>query len=248
MHKGDSYFCLAHLYMSNKEYKDFFLARRVEGKFITLDNGAAERSLVTIDDLIDIVKELKPNEVIAPDVLFDYKQTVSNLYSFIQRLIYENLMDKVNIFGAPQGSTKEEWLECYKIMLATPAVKTIGLSKISVPYCWGGKSVNDTNIMTARRECVKFLRDNNLLAKPIHCLGMGDPTEFTAYADIPMIRSTDSCYTILSALKGIEFTNDKVIQRVKTTNDYFEATLNKEQIILAEKNINFLRKMVKKGI
>jgi len=248
MNKGDSYFCLAHLYMANKEYKDFFLARRAEGKFVTLDNGAAERSLVTIDNLIDIVKELKPNEVIAPDVLFDYKKTISNLHSFVQRLTDEKLIDKVNIFAVPQGVTKEEWLKCYKKMLVLPVVKTIGLSKISVSYCWGNRAVNDQHIKKARRSCISYLKLHDLLAKPIHCLGMGDPTEFLAYKNNSMIRSTDSCYTILSALKGVEFTNDKVIQRIKTTNDYFDATLNSEQLILAEKNIDFLRKIVKKGI
>jgi len=80
MHVADRYFCLAHHYVNDSEYRNYFLSLKDKPSsfymFVTLDNGAAEESLVTEDVLLDIVKELRPNEVIAPDVLFDKNSTI----------------------------------------------------------------------------------------------------------------------------------------------------------------------------
>ena len=85
-HLGDRYFCLAQLYVKYKSYRKFFLDRKKEGRFITLDNGAAERSLVTEEVLLNVVKELQPNEVIAPDILFNKEKTILSLENFIFKI------------------------------------------------------------------------------------------------------------------------------------------------------------------
>jgi len=243
-HKGDSYYVLAHLYLRNVNYRMFFKKRVKEGKFVTLDNSAAERSLVTEDKLIEIVKDLMPNEVIAPDVLFDKQTTLDNLDRFISRMASEDLLNKVEIFACPQGNTQEEWLECYREMLCNKYVKVIGLSKIAVPYCWYNQSKDDKNIAEARQICVKYLDIHGLIMKPLHLLGMGDCHEYSAYKH-KLLRSTDSCYTVLSAINNIQFKEGK-IERIKTTNDYFDTVMTKQQIKLAEKNIKYLKRILRK--
>lgn len=252
---GDSYFALAHLYLSNPIYKEFFrkVSSGEEGyksrvSFITLDNGAAEHSLVTETDLLDATEELCPDEVIAPDVLFDKKQTISNLYSFIEKMksrgqdfSAEGLLCWTDIFACPQGSTKEEWLDCYKEMLDNPYVKVIGLSKIAVPKCWNN-ATGDKMIGESRNRCVVELMERDLLKKPLHLLGMGEHTEFDFYLKnkVPNIRSSDSCYTGLAALNGISFRSGDVT-RVPTTNDYFDVEFSDEQTKLAVSNIQYLK-------
>jgi hypothetical protein len=255
MNFGDSYFALAHHCVTNPPYKQHFIRlstgdEGVEGRynFLTLDNSAAEHSLVTEEVLLNLVQEICPDEVIAPDVLFDKDQTLSNLESFISKMRHmdveyssEGMLASTNIFGCPQGSTKEEWLDCYKEMLDNPYVKTIGLSKIAVPKCWNNAE-GDKMIGESRNRCVAELMEKDLIKKPLHLLGMGEHTEFKFYLDnkIPNIRSSDSCYTILAAINGLSFRSGDTT-RIPTTNDYFNVELTQEQINLAYDNISYLK-------
>ncbi len=247
MHEGNRYFALAHHYFSDTEYRKYFLNLRKGNSqaFITLDNGAAEHSLVTETMLLEAVSELKPNEVIAPDILFNKKQTIINLYNFIEKMIEHGFIKHTNVFGCPQGSNKQEWLECYYIMMINPMVSVIGLSKIAVPKCWHNV-VGDQKIAVSRNQCIQELYEKQWLRKPIHLLGMGEHTEFDYYNEhkIPNIRSSDSCYTVLAALNDISF-KDGITTRVPTTNEYFNQTLTSEQIILAKNNVEYLKEKYK---
>ena len=243
MINGDSYFGLAHHYIQDSNYRQHFLEIRKNNPraFITLDNGSAEHSLVTEEALLEIVKELRPTEVIAPDVLFDTDQTLENFRSFVSKMKERQLLMKTWIFACPQGATKEEWIRCYYNMLVSPFVKCIGLSKIAVPKCWND-ATGDTMIGVSRNQCVKDLQDRHLLLKPLHLLGMGEHNEFDYYLQnqTPNIRSSDSCYTILAAMNGIDFEKGDTT-RVPTTNEYFDVILTEDQKALAKKNIDYLK-------
>jgi hypothetical protein len=247
MDNGDWYFALCHHYVQNKQYRRYFLDLRKKkpDAFILLDNGAAEHSLVTQEMLLEATEELQPTEVIAPDVLFNQKQTLKNLDNFIQEMFKRHLLDKTNIFACPQGSTKKEWIECYMQMCLNPFVKTIGLSKIAVPKCWND-ATDDKMIAVSRNECVKELYENGLLTKPLHLLGMGEHDEFEYYLKhkLPFIRSSDSCYTVLAAINNILFESGNTT-RIPTTNEYFDVTLTKEQQQLAKTNIQYLKQKYK---
>ena len=243
MANSDRYFALAHHYIADSDYRNYFLniRKNLPGAFITLDNGAAEHSLVTENVLLDAVAELKPNEVIAPDVLFNKEQTLKNLYYFTVKMIDSKYIKHTKIFGCPQGSTKQEWLECYQIMMMNPMVSTIGLSKIAVPKCWNNVE-GDVDIAKTRNECVKELQNKGWLQKPLHLLGMGEHNEFEYYLEnkISNIRSSDSCYTILAAINNIDFESGN-LTRIPTTNAYFDKELTNEQQRLAVKNIFYLK-------
>lgn len=242
MHYGDRYFCLAHLYLSNEQYANFF-KQLDKDCFITLDNSAAERALVTEEKLLQIVKELQPNEVIAPDILFDNTATLSNLLSFINKMKNKGLLKKTNIFGCPQGTCIINWLDCYKKMLDIEEVSVIGLSKIAVPKCFLNKE-NDEGILEARHKCYDLLEESNLIQKPIHLLGAGDMREFTYYKN-PLIRSNDSCNTVWSAVNDICFEEGN-FKRIPTVNAYFDKLLTDSEREMALQNINWLMKEKKK--
>lgn len=246
MEQGTRIFALAHLWPI-QQYREFILKKKEEGWFITLDNSAAEKELVTEDILIDIVKELLPNEVISPDVLFDAEATLGNLNSFIDRMKREDLLDKVSIFAVAQGETKEDWLYCYKQMLGNDDVKTIGWSKIGVPYAFRTGNDDDQGIMEGRHACYDELMEAGLIQKPIHCLGAGDPREFLKYKNNPLMRSTDSCFSVLAGMNDISW-KDGDFTRIKTPKDYFHRTVGSAQEAIVLSNIAFLRGIVKNTI
>lgn len=241
----DSIFGLAHLYVQHEHYRQFLKDQKAAGKWITMDNSAAEKELVTEDILIQVVKDLLPNEVISPDILFNHQQTIENLDSFISRMSRENLLDKVEIFAVPQGNTKEEWINCYLDMLTFPLVKTLGISKLGVPHAFLGQAKDDQGIMESRHMAIKYLLENNLIQKPLHFLGMGSPEEYKWYKELnnPLLRSTDSCYSILSAINELNWSQGQ-FDRIPTPKDYFDCTMTNEEINLAKDNIQWFKNLI----
>ncbi len=218
MKLGDRIFVLAHLWVQFPEYREFVKARKEEGYWITLDNSAAERALVTEDILIDICKELLPHEVIAPDVLFDKDATIANAISFRERMLAEGLFDifHIDIFFCPQGKTKEDWLEAYEWGINQDWIDVIGFSKIAIPQAWLEDFKDDQGIKEARHMAYDYLLERDMLKKPIHCLGQGDPTEFTYYSH-PMMRSTDSVYPVWAAINGQEKSRKRTSRSIRYT-------------------------------
>ena len=245
MKLGDRIFALAHLWVQFPEYRQFILEQKEQGKFITLDNSAAERALVTQDILIDICKELMPNEVIAPDVLFNKYETIANAISFRNRMEQEGLLGTINIFFCPQGESKEHWLDAYEWALAQDFVNVIGFSKIAVPNAWLENYTDDQGIKEARHMAYDYLKERGMLQKPIHCLGQGDPTEF-AYYDHPMMRSTDSVYPVFAASLGQDFLIDHTT-RTPTPHNFLE-TFDMSDVTpeLITSNIEFLINQARK--
>lgn len=252
MHKGNRYFCLAHFYRQDKAYKQYFLTLRKQqpDAFITLDNAAAEKSLVEQSELLDIVAELIPNEVIAPDYLLDKEKTLDSLYSFADAMFDRGLDKATSLFACPQANNEEDWFKTFAEMANHPMVDVLGLSKITVPYCFASKSSGDVNIATARQQAILGLLDRGLLTKDIHLLGMGDPTEYQFYVDLiatgkaarleEHLRSSDSCYSVLAAWHGVDFAKGDY-RRIPTTEDFYEAQLTRKQFLLAESNAQFLQ-------
>jgi len=243
MKLGDRLFVLAHLWVQSAKYRNFIydLIDEDPDRWITLDNSAAERALVTEDVLIQVVKELAPSEVIAPDVLFDKEATIQNAIKFRDRMIAEDLFNSTDIFFCPQGKTKQDWLECYEWGINQDWIHTIGFSKIAIPQAWFPDNwKDDQNIMEARHMAYDWLKAKNLLVKPIHCLGQGSPLEFSYYTH-PKMRSTDSVYPVFAAVLGQDFKVDSVT-RTPTPHDFLETCdMRNIDMDLVKSNVNFLK-------
>lgn len=241
MKMGDRIFVLAHLWVQFPEYREFIysLIDEETDRWITLDNSAAERALVTEDVLIQVVKDLAPSEVIAPDVLFDKDATIANAIKFRDRMEAEDLLECTEIFFCPQGIDQTDWLEAYEWGLKQDWISTIGFSKIAVPNAFLNQT-NDQGIKEARHMAYDYLKERGLLLKPIHCLGQGDPTEF-AYYDHPAMRSTDSVFPILAASFGQDFEQDHTTRRPTPHNFLETYDMSQINMDIVKSNVEFLR-------
>lgn len=249
MKLGDRIFVLAHLWVQFPEYRKFILEYLDENPYtwVTLDCSAAERALVTEDVLIQVCHELIPCEVIAPDVLFDKDATISNAIKFRDRMEKEGLLNIINIFFCPQGKTKEDWLEAYEWGLKQEWIDCLGFSKIAVPQAWLPDWKDDQGIKEARHMAYDYLKERDMLTKPIHCLGQGSYTEFQYY-DHPAMRSTDSVYPVLAAAHGVDFTKDSET-RIPTPHNFLE-TYNMQDVDmdLVKSNIKMLKKSCRREL
>ena len=235
---GDhNFYVLAQLYKNNEAYREYVHKAKKQSRFIICDNGAGdEGEVVQKEELYEIMKEIQPNEIIPTDTLYDSYQTLSDFHWFVRKMTNENI-NNVKILACPQGNDLKEYLRCYKIMEDNEKVSTIGWSKKTLPFVIYKDNQKDQNIAEARNYF--YLKRQNLLQKPVHCLGMGDPQEFLLYNRNRLMRSTDSCYAILAAINNIDLS--KNFKRVPTPADYFDMELNSTQIELAKKNVEFIK-------
>lgn len=239
--KGNRYFCLAQIYHTNEKYREFFKQQKANGSWITLDNGAGDHDMITEDILFECMLDLMPNEVIPPDTLYDMKTTIKSLESFVKLMNENNLLDKIEIFAVPQGKDKYEWLDCYQYMLNHKNVTTIGMSKLAIPHAWLGEAKDDKGIQLARWQCVDTLIEMDLIKKPLHFLGGETGEEYIKYIQLnnELFRSTDSCFTVLAGINYQDISS-RDYKRKPTPRNYFDLTMNSEQVELAIKNIKYM--------
>ena len=244
MDRGDRYFCLSQIYLRNEEYRNFFKARVAEGKWVTLDNGAGDHETVTKEQVLEIAIDLQPSELIPLDILFDGKSTLDNLKWTIEAKAGIPSLSNVEIFACPQGKDLDEWLEVYQYMIDSPDVDTIGMSKLAIPWVMSGVKFGDVGIAQDRNDMYKLLTAQGLIQKPLHFLGAGEPWEFELYRGDPLVRSTDSCFTVWGGMNNQRFGTEDY-ERIPTPHDYFEREITDEQMKNVIHNIEYMKKVTK---
>ena len=220
-------FVIGCVYRDEPEYAKFYQAQRRKGRFVILDNGAFEGDLLEDDSLIAAIRELHPQEVVAPDVIGSRKETFERAVDFINRLQSENLRVRVQV--CPQGHNFEEWTESYLELVNLPGVSTIGVSYVGhfdVPEdCsyfgsmdpWETIRVRFFHYLVGKR----LLRDD----KAHHLLGLCSPVALKWYAKYPFIRSIDTSFPVICALHrtqmgcGVEKFQDKLNYKTQLTDE-----------------------------
>lgn len=225
MDAGDRYFCLSQLYLRDKAYRDFFKQKVAEGKWVTLDNGAGDHETVTREQVLEIARDLQPSELIPLDILFNSSETLSNLEWTIEQMQKDPLLKHIQVFACPQGEDFESWMTTYEIMLNNPNVHTIGMSKLAIPFVISGSRGGDVGIAKDRNAMYTHLRAFGFIRKPLHFLGAGEAWEFDLYRGDPLVRSTDSCFTVWGGMNGQRF-GDEQYERIPTPKDYFDRTID----------------------
>lgn len=166
--KDDEYFmCLAHLVDTDPVYAEFFKQRAKEGKFIIMDNGAAEHAQPDASKILECAGKVVPTEMVLSDVLFNKDATLER--SFDTGNFYLDMMGEgvVKFMAVPQGKTFEQWLECAIEFCKWDDVHTIGISKFIT------KQFGDNARLRAVEALQPFIG-----SKDIHLLGCwSDPME-----------------------------------------------------------------------
>ncbi|KKN77167.1 hypothetical protein LCGC14_0363640 [marine sediment metagenome] len=147
------------------------------------DNSQYElRKEIDYDDYLRWAQWVKADEIIAPDVMYNFKKTKKLIEDFIPRVPKQIAGHKVKIQGVVCGKTIEELKRCYDWLCNNEGIDVIGISKHGcVPY-------KKEDYFQSRRD---FLESVFGTEKPIHLLGVNDFKDFLT--DIPTlnVRSID---------------------------------------------------------
>lgn len=216
---------LAHLCEEGSEYVKYYNKTQKFREWTLLDNGAAENSQINDEALIEKVKLMHPNVVIAPDVIFDGEKTIESTERFIKKI--KNEVPGLQIMAVPHGKTEEEYIETFKYFNESKDINWIGISKfVSIkPF-------------TDRVTCfMKINEEGFQIKKPIHILGCNNPVEISFFTNFPLIKSIDSCIAYLYKDQEIPLDNS-INKRIDTPHEFFDWKLTDDEIKQSWKNID----------
>jgi hypothetical protein len=214
----DYHLCLAHVLGNNPRQMEYYQQRTSMGEYVILDNGAYELgSSVPFEHVLEVAEQIKPNEIVLPDVFLDSAATIKAteaaweaLHSFSQdEYTYTNLM------AVPQGKNSDEWIACLKIL-----VKMVTPDAIGIPIVYERMMGRGVLLL----KTIEFLHNHPTCHPDIHLLGWdGDLYKLNAYArQFPLwIRGIDSAKPFYYA----DVLDPKTIisgEQLKRPEDYFE--------------------------
>lgn len=132
-HLGDTedmqyHMCLAHL-VGNEEYRKHFAKMAANGRFVLMDNGAAEGSQLQPEQLLEMYEQINPTEIVLPDTLYEPGSTIQKSRNFLSLLDERGLGSKYRVMAVPQGRTLDEWSACARVFIKDTRIDSIGVSK-----------------------------------------------------------------------------------------------------------------------
>lgn len=197
--------CLAHLVLKNEEYAKFYRRMSDEGKYVLVDNGACEGEKMNYDDLVKVYEIIRPTEIILPDVLFDFDETLDRTRYFLEN--YD--LSKYKKMIVPQGEDSDGWKSCCEEMLKLKGISSIGIPK------WLGDRIDECKMLVGS-------------GKEIHLLGCnGNPSSILQCKKInPNVRGCDSAFAYLCSKAGEPIITEKT-KRPDETIDFLNDTLEK---------------------
>ena len=200
--------------IKHDDYTEFFETQsKIFQHHVIMDNGAAEGTNPSIEELIPQYLLSHPTEVVMPDVVGDMTETLKRSIPAIEKVLTMRFTHspQFKIMAVPQGSTFAEWKICLAEMLKYQ-VDTIGISKF-VTKAFAQEFAPEVNV---RLECVKYLMqlctDLKIRRPAIHLLGCYyTPYEIGAIeAELPgIVRSTDSAIAYVYSRNGLYIDRDE---------------------------------------
>lgn len=186
-----------------------------------MDNGAAEGNLVSNFDVVRLATELKCNELVLPDVMGDFNETLNAVERYLDDLDLRSLwMGKY--MAVVQGVTEEEVKDCIDYYEQEDAIDTIALPRI----------LGNTFHRSVRLELAAYIRSIYGPDKEIHCLGaFAYIEEVEALHMQGIVRGLDTSLPFVLGKAGIELMPGcEFVSRGNNDNFFFEPLQRAQQV------------------
>lgn len=204
---GDYHLLLAHDVLARPdEYKLVYGGIREGGGTIIMDNSLIELGRpMDIAEMLAVFKTLRPDWIVLPDHLGDYKKTLGAtckaLFDWRQLTPIQRL--DTELMGVVQGSTFEECVSCAQWMLTQPEITAICVPRVLVELL-GSRMPVLTWLLQQRPEM------------PIHLLGFSDNIlDDIVSASMYNVMGIDSAVPIRLGLQNKPLLLDKFVDAGK---------------------------------
>lgn len=188
---------LAHLVISDEKYRNFYKRMVACGRYVLMDNGAAEGAQLRNEELLKCWIALRPTELILPDTLCDKDDTLRKVGEAIP--YFKSWGVDSYFMAVPQGKTLEEWCECARELINLPEVHSLGISKFLTIQ---------TGDPEVRYKAVEFLsRELKVQNRPdieVHLLGCdaGASEPLRIFQHFDFVRGCDTALAYIYAAAG----------------------------------------------
>lgn len=248
---NDFDYALAPRVLDHKAYRDFYAGQSKKGRTVWLDTGVFEEGKPRSDDeLIECINLINPTHMICPDVLHDAKATIEGVERFTSK--FNN--PSFQFVGVVQGSTPDEFLDCYFKLAYNPKIHTICLPYDVKFYDKYLDISSQKRFVLARQTIIDFLLARGVILekKNHHLLGCSDPIEFKKYADrnnYGFITSIDTSSPVLHGIHGVRYTDEGLpCEKIKKLMvDSLDEKLNDKQLEDIKFNLNKFREFLGRG-
>lgn len=187
--------CLAHL-VGNEEYRKHFAKMAANGRFVLMDNGAAEGSQLQPERLLEMYEQINPTEIVLPDTLYEPGSTIQKSRNFLALLDKRGLGAKYRVMAVPQGRTLDEWAACARVFVKDTRVDSIGVSKfLNIGTRDRYARVKACNVLE------QLIKEYNRDTLEVHLLGCdeGPLIVKTIHEAHSFVRGCDSAFAYLQA-------------------------------------------------
>lgn len=243
--KTDYDYALLHLFKEQPEYLKLFQESSKMGREILLDNSLFELGdAMTSDALAEGIELIKPTWYVVPDALNDLHTTVSRWEQW-EKDYGKKYKGSI---GVVQGSTWDEFKECYKFMAAK--ADKVAITGLLVPFFDNYGPIVDSfnNKWMGRTHIIREMMREGIwnFDIPHHILGATNPIEFAdPIYTLKCFDSVDTSSPVMAGLNGIKYINYGLKEKPK--GKLFEHILDEvseETKKLIDYNITDFRKIV----
>lgn len=245
----DGDYCLPHLVDKYKEYKNYFLKARKDGRFIICDNGLFEGITHTENDLLEKINLINPNIFIVPDVWNNTDLTLRNARYWMNN--YKNdLPYLTNLMVVLQGETysniKLLYQHCIDLGFTYFAFNHSSIAYQNI-FPHKNKLISQ---MMGRINLVGRLSNEGLISDShyIHLLGCSLPQEFMHYEGYDFIKSVDTSNPIIKGLKGEVYDYFKSFTKPsEKIEEFMELEIGNNKLSAVLYNVKMFRRYIYKG-
>lgn len=222
IHHNHYHMCLAHLVKESKSYTNFYAQLSSEGKFVLMDNGAAEGSQLSNEELISMYELINPTEIVLPDTLNNCVDTLRKTLAFV----HEHGDLPYRFMGVPQGKDFDEWCACVEVMLREPRINTIGVSKF-LNIATGSEDVRFHACAYIQKVARELGRERDI---EVHLLGCDEgPALVNEIQQLfAMVRGCDSAFAYIAAQAGISINTETI--RPEGEIDFIDGTVPVQEL------------------
>lgn len=194
---------LAHLIKQDKDYLQFYRRMVAAGRYVLMDNGAAENAQLSNEDLLECYNQFHPTEIVLPDTLCNKNDTLRKVREAVPFFLSNGVTCK--FMAVPQGQTLEEWEECAEELISMPYIHCLGVSKFLTIQ------TGDPDVRYKAVEYIDQLRaEKHRDDLEVHLLGcdVGPSEPGKIFKDFNFVRGCDTALAYIYAQAGVELTKD----------------------------------------
>lgn len=187
--------CLAHL-VADDRYREHFAKLSANGKFVLMDNGAAEGAQLPFGKLLEMYEQIQPTEIVLPDTLYEPGSTIQKTRNFLKMLDDRGLTGQYRVMAVPQGKTLSEWEACARIFVKDTRIHSIGVSKF-LNIATNAKYIR----VDACTVLNKLINEYHRTDLEVHLLGCDEGPQVVnmIHRIFPFVRGCDSAFAYLAA-------------------------------------------------